>query len=157
MLSPAQIIETMLPQLIEKHNSNSIYPRIPFNHSDFSNSYDIGLISYTGEKPLINLKYFLKLTEQEQLNALAFISFCIEEYSDYIALQNNLKDSQDIRVLQFAYHFYTLNKIKNCSFDSISNVFYSLKDGISIGNSLLETFDIFKKIDVENLVEVVYN
>ena len=76
MLSSLQSLKLALPDLLSSLSDLNLPFEISFDVEDFEVNRDIGLISFTGEKVLVNTSEFFKLLKEEQLSALVFFSFC---------------------------------------------------------------------------------
>ncbi len=79
MLSPLQSLKLTLPDLLSSLGDLNLPFENSFDIEDFEVNRDIGLISFTGEKVLVNTSEFFKLQKEEQLSALAFIFFEISK------------------------------------------------------------------------------
>jgi len=151
MLSPLQSLQLTLPDLLSSFKALDLPFESSFDIEDFEVDHDIGLISFTGEKVLVNTSEFFKLEKEEQLSALAFISFCKENYSEFKEIYDSTTDHQ---VLNFASHFYAMKQLNDLGivFEPSSVNLIHLKEDVTVSDSLTDTYHKFLGLGLDNVI-----
>tara|TARA_Y100000588_G_scaffold14934_2_gene15958 strand:- start:22758 stop:23243 length:486 start_codon:yes stop_codon:yes gene_type:complete len=152
MLSPLQSLKLTLPDLLSSLSDLNLPFESSFDIEDFEVNLDIGLISFTGEKVLVNTSEFFKLQKEEQLSALAFISFCKENYSEFKEISNST--NIDHQVLNFASHFYAMKQLNDIGivFEPSSINLINLKEDVTVSDSLTDTYNKFLGLGLDNVI-----
>lgn len=151
MLSPLQSLKLILPDLLSSLGDLNLPFENSFDIEDFEVNCDIGLISFTGEKVLVNTSEFFKLQKEEQLSALAFISFCKENYSEFKEIYDSTTDHQ---VLNFASHFYAMKQLNDFGivFEPSSVNLIRLKEDVTVLDTLTDTYQHFLNLGLDNVI-----
>ena len=151
MLSPLQSLKLILPDLLSSLGDLNLPFENSFDIEDFEVNRDIGLISFTGEKVLVNTSEFFKLQKEEQLSALAFISFCKENYSEFKEIYDSTTDHQ---VLNFASHFYAMKQLNDFGivFEPSSVNLIRLKEDVTVLDTLTDTYQHFLNLGLDNVI-----
>lgn len=151
MLSPLQSLKLTLPDLLSSLSDLNLPFESFFDIEDFEVNLDIGLISFTGEKVLVNTSEFFKLQKEEQLSALVFISFCKENYSEFKEISDSTTDHQ---VLNFASHFYAMKQLNDIGivFEPSSINLINLKENVTVSDSLTDTYNKFLGLGLDNVI-----
>tara|TARA_E500000081_G_C6010416_1_gene295486 strand:+ start:106 stop:588 length:483 start_codon:yes stop_codon:yes gene_type:complete len=151
MLSPLQSLKLTLPDLLSSLSDLNLPFESSFDIEDFEVNLDIGLISFTGEKVLVNTSEFFKLQKEEQLSALAFISFCKENYPEFKEISDSTTDYQ---VLNFASHFYAMKQLNDFGivFEPSSVNLIRLKEDVTVLDTLTDTYQHFLNLGLDNVI-----
>lgn len=152
MLTSMQSLELTLPDLFIDFKALNLPFENSFKIEDFEVNNSVGLISFTGEKVLINTSEFFKLDKKEQLYSLVFINLCKQNYSEFneISSLSNI----DSLTLNISTHFYVMKQLNDLgiSFKPSSINLFQLKENITVSDTLTDTYHKFLNLGLENVV-----